>query len=62
MTTYAVMNLDARYSVSQELVLVFIESWAARFEGELLGFFGSKLMAEHMCRWHESVQQCLEEA
>lgn len=61
MPALSILNLDARYSVSQELVLVFISSWAARYNDDLLGFFPTRREAEGYCFWHESVQMCDEE-
>lgn len=62
MPSYSILNLDARFSVSQELTLVFLEVWTASFEGETLGIFGSRLAAEHACYWSASQERCLEEA
>jgi hypothetical protein len=62
MPSYSVLNLDARFSVSQELTLVFLEVWTARCEETVLGMFGSRLAAEHACYWSASQECCLEEA
>lgn len=62
MPSYSVLNLDARFSVCQELALVFLEVWTANCEGETLGIFGSRIAAEHACYWAASQERCLEEA
>lgn len=62
MTTYAILNLPATYTVSEELVLSFLPQWVARYEETVLGMFDSRVRAQHQCVWHCSVQQCLEEA
>jgi hypothetical protein len=62
MTTFSVKNLDARYTVSEELVLSFLPQWVARFEGSLIGVYDSRVLAECNCRWHYSMQMCAEEA
>lgn len=62
MIAFSVKNLDARWSVSEELVLSFVKAWVARCEDEIIGVYQTRTMAEHSCRWSASQMMCLEEA
>lgn len=58
----SIMDLDARYNVEHEPALAGMDDWLAYCEGKVIGFFKTRTLAEHCCKFHNSEQMCLEEA
>lgn len=59
---YAILGLDARYTVEQSYIASFLVQWIARFDGKVIGISSGRKLAEDTCRYHDSMQTCWEES
>jgi hypothetical protein len=56
---HSILNLPATYSLSCISLTPFLTNWAARFEGELVGVYGSRSDCVAALCWHEASQMAL---